>query len=433
MTKQLPNTNSDSSEEREFSHDKMAALIMGNTTFLTYSDTHEVLYYDKSSGIYKQNGEELIQQKVESQMAHLGLSTKCTSHYVSEVTGHIQRLTYKQRKDFNRFPAFLTLKNGTLDLTDQFVLTHSKEFRATIAVPIIYNKDAQCPAITKFLNEIVKPEDVPLLLEIIGWCLDADSGMQKLVMMLGSGANGKSTFLELLRAFIGPDNCSSVSLHQLTENKFSMAELYNKLVNIFGDLPAKGIKDVAPIKMLTGGDAMQAERKFQDPFSFVNKAKLIFSMNQLPSLPEDNLAIWRRLMLIDFPNQFTGTDADKNLLAKLTTEEELSGLLNLALQHLKDVQTKGEFSYFRTIDEVRREYLLKTDPALVFIKERCTEVSDSYISKENMYQAFVSFCQELKRPAPGKNQFGARLKSLDIVSERQDDWGIHEWVGLKLK
>ena len=189
MTKQLPNTNSDSSEEREFSHDKMAALIMGNTTFLTYSDTHEVLYYDKSSGIYKQNGEELIQQKVESQMAHLGLSSKCTSHYVSEVTGHIQMLTYKQRKDFNRFPAFLTLKNGTLDLTDQFVLTHSKEFRATIAVPIIYNKDAQCPAITKFLNEIVKPEDVPLLLEIIGWCLDADSGMQKLVMMLGSGAN----------------------------------------------------------------------------------------------------------------------------------------------------------------------------------------------------------------------------------------------------
>jgi putative DNA primase/helicase len=156
-------------------------------------------------------------------------------------------------------------------------------------------------------------------------------------------------------------------------------------------------------------------------------------MNQLPSLPEDNLAIWRRLMLIDFPNQFTGTDADKNLLAKLTTEEELSGLLNLALQHLKDVQTKGEFSYFRTIDEVRREYLLKTDPALVFIKERCNEVSDSYISKEDMYQAFVSFCQELKRPAPGKNQFGARLKSFDIVSERQDGWGIHEWVGLKLK
>jgi putative DNA primase/helicase len=366
-------------------------------------------------------------------MAHLGLSTKCTSHYVSEVTGHIQRLTYKQRKDFNRFPTFLTLKNHTLDLSDHTILPHNKEFRATIAVPTVYDPKAACPAIIKFLSEIVKPEDVTLLLEIIGWCLDANSGMQKLVMMLGSGANGKSTFLELLRAFIGPDNCSSVSLHQLTENRFSMAELYNKLVNIFGDLPPKGIKDISNIKMLTGGDAMPAERKFKDPFSFVNKAKLIFSMNELPSLPEDNLAMWRRIMLIDFPNQFTGTNADKNLLAKLTTDEELSGLLNLALQHLKDVQTKGEFSYFRTIDEVRREYLLKTDPALVFVKERCVEVSDSWISKEDMYQAFFVFCQKINRPAPGKNQFGARLKKLDVVSERQDDWYVHGWVGLKLK
>jgi len=156
-------------------------------------------------------------------------------------------------------------------------------------------------------------------------------------------------------------------------------------------------------------------------------------MNQLPSLPEDNLAMWRRIILIDFPNQFTGESADKNLIAKLTTEEELSGLLNLALQHLKSVQTKGRFSYYRSIDEVRREYLLKTDPALVFIKERCIEESDSRISKEDMYQAFVSFCQEVKRPALGKNQFGAKLKSLDIVSERQDDWGVHDWVGLKLK
>jgi len=433
MTDRLPDKIDNAREEKNFSHDRMAELIMDKNTFLTYADTHEILHYDKSAGIFKQNGQELIQQKVEAIMLQKGLSAKCTSHYVSEVVGHIQRSTYQPRDKFNRYPTLLTLKNGALNLEDHSIFPHRREFRATIAVPLVYNSEAQCPAISKFLGEIAKPEDVPLLLEIIGWCLDANSNMQKLVMLLGSGANGKSTFLQLLRAFIGPDNCSSESLHQLTENRFSMAELYNKLVNIFADLPPKGIKEISPIKMLTGGDSVSGEKKFQHSFTFVNKAKLIFSMNQLPSLPEDNLAMWRRIVLIDFPNQFTGVNADKDLLAKLTTEDELSGLLNLALHHLKDIQTKGEFSYFWSIDEVRREYLLKTDPAAVFVKERCIEVSDSWISKEDMYQAFVIFCQGMNRPAPGKNQFGARLKRLDIVSERQDERYIHGWVGLKLK
>lgn len=433
MTDRLPDKIDNVPEEKNFSHDRMAELIMHNMTFLTYADTGEILYYDKAAGIYKQNGQQLIQQKVETIMGLKGLLAKSTAHYANEVVGHIQRTTFTPREEFNKFPNLLTLKNGVLDLEDHYILPHRREFNATIAVPLIYNPEAQCPTITKFLSDIVKPEDVTLLLEVIGWCLDANSRMQKLVMLLGDGANGKSTFLGLLRAFVGSENCSSESLHQLTENRFSMAELYNKLVNIFGDLPAKGIKDVSNIKTLTGGDLLVAEKKFQNQFTFVNKAKLIFSMNQLPSLPEDNLAMWRRIILIDFPNEFTGKKDDKQIIDKLTTEEELSGLLNLALQHLKDVQTKGEFSYHKSIDDVRREYLLKSDPAVVFINERCIEVSDSHISKEDLYQAFVSFCKEVKRPAPGKNQFGARLNSLDIVSERQDERRIHEWVGLKLK
>ena len=436
MTSQLPNSLNDDSEgpkEKSFSHDKMAELIMSKYSFVTYADTGEILYYDNDTSIYKSNGKEIIQTRVEIEMSRKELSEQCTMHYVAEVSGHVQRLTYLPRAEFNASPNLLTLKNGVLDLETYSLVPHARVFRSTIMLPIVYDPKAKCPTISKFLKEVVKPEDVPLLLQIIGWCLDLNSGMQKLVILLGSGANGKSTFLELLRAFVGQENCSSVSLHQLSENRFIMAELYNKSVNIFGDLQGKGIKDISNLKMLTGGDAILGERKFQQPFTFHNKAKLIFSTNQLPAMPEDNMAIWRRMILIDFPNKFTEDKADKNLLSKLTTESELSGLLNLALAYLSTLKGDGHFAYHKSIEEVRRDYLLKTDPAIIFVKERCIEVSDNWISKEDMYQYFVIFCKDMNRPAPGKNAFGSRLKSYDVVSEKQEAWGEHGWVGLKLK
>jgi putative DNA primase/helicase len=223
-----------------------------------------------------------------------------------------------------------------------------------------------------------------------------------------------------------------VSLHRLSESRFSLAELYNKLVNIFADLPSKGLKDVSNLKMLTGGDAITAEKKFQHPFSFYNKAKLIFSTNNLPAMPEDGSAMWRRLVIIDFPYQFVGKRDDRHILEKMTTEKELSGLLNLALMNLKELKERGDFTYNKSLSDVRRLYLFRSDPVRVFVEEKCTQLSDTWISKEDLYQAFVGFCKEYRLPALGKNAFGRRMHALDIVSEKQGTWLEHGWVGLKL-
>ena len=208
-----------------------------------------------------------------------------------------------------------------------------------------YDPDADCPKIRKFISEIVQIKNIPLLEEIFGWCLDLDSPIQRAIVFVGEGANGKSTFLNVLVTFLGRENCVAVTLQSLSKNRFDKAQLFGKMANIHADLPASLITDTSVIKSLTGGDSISAEKKFQDGFTFVNRAKQIFSANQLPIIDDESPAIWRRIVLISFPNRFLGKNDDKDLIKKLTAHEELSGLFNIALQGLARIKEKGDFTY----------------------------------------------------------------------------------------
>src|SRR5208337_5133071 len=99
---------------------------------------------------------------------------------------------------------------------------------------------------------------------------------------IGDGSNGKSTLINLIKALIGLKNVSSRGLQELEMNRFAKADLYGKLANLYADLPDTALRSVGIFKMLTGGDPITAERKFQNPFKFISGAKLIFSCNKVP-------------------------------------------------------------------------------------------------------------------------------------------------------
>ena len=137
---------------------------------------------------------------------------------------------------------------------------------------------------------------------------------------------------------IGRENISSKTLHSLVKERFATADLYGKLANIFADLSAKRLQDVEAFKVLASGDRISAERKFEDSFEFEPTAKLIFSANTPPKPTEDmENAYYKRWMLILFNLRKycyvckKPIVKDPDLVEKLTTDEELSGLLSLAL------------------------------------------------------------------------------------------------------
>ena len=140
------------------------------------------------------------------------------------------------------------------------------------------------------------------------------------------------------------------------------------------------------------------------------------------------MAIWRRFIVVDFPFEFRGKAEDKNLLAKITTKEELSGFLNKVLDSLGRLKKNGDFSYERSVEDTRSKYLLVSNPSSAFIEEQCEFSPWASITKEELYQAFMKFCEEQKLPGLAKKAFGHKIKQAYTLSEERDTWR-----GIKLK
>ena len=128
-----------------------------------------------------------------------------------------------------------------------------------------------------------------------------------------------------------------------------LVDLFGKLANVFADLDRRALKGTSYFKTIVSGDSIDAERKFKSTFSFTPYAKLIFSANEIPHSSDNTFAFYRRWCIIPFNNKFEGEKADVNLLHKLTTPEELSGLLNRALQGLIRLIDNNGFTEPRSV------------------------------------------------------------------------------------
>ncbi|GAI75240.1 unnamed protein product, partial [marine sediment metagenome] len=278
-----------------------------------------------------------------------------------EIIAHIKHSTYVRRTEFNKEKWILNLRNGLYDIRSGKCSLHTREFLSTIRIPMTYDPKVECPQIQQFFTEILKEEDIPVIEELFGYCLIPDYRIQRAFLFTGDGANGKSTLLELLKSFIGKDNCTNLSIQVIESQRFAVASLFGKLVNLYADIPSTKMKHVGLFKMLTGGDTIGAEKKFKDAFSFTNYARLVFSTNKPPKVDEDTLAFWRRWIMINLPHKFEADKADTEILDKLTTEDELSGLLNVALRSLKRLLQQHRYSYEPSPDEIAARYRKASD------------------------------------------------------------------------
>jgi len=256
-------------------------------------------------------------------------------------------------------------------------------------------------------------------------------------MLVGSGANGKSTFIKLLKKFLGEKNCVAISLQQLTEDRFIKADLFGKLANLYADLSSNALKETGVFKILTGEDLVTADRKFKNPFTFYNYAKLIFSCNYAPRSPDDSDAYYRRWIVINFPNQFLPQLGNEktNILDELITDEELSGLLNKAIIALKNLLTRGKFTGQKTIQEIREEYIRISDSVGAFVIDMIEIDSNEFIEKKKLYSIYCEYCIKNKYPAVAENTFHKRLqKHIKVEDYRINILGKRSmcWKGIKI-
>jgi putative DNA primase/helicase len=392
-----------------------------------------IYFYHIERGIYCDDGVEFIEREAQKL-----LGSAATTYRINEVVNWVRRGTQTKLRDFDKDPYVINTLAGLLDIKTLELKEHTPDYPSLMQIPVFYDPRFDCTAIKRFLSEVLKPEDIPVIEELFGYCLLRQYPIQKAFLFVGEGSNGKSTLIELLRTFLGRTNCASLSFQELENDRFSRADLFMKLANLSADIPSKAMHHVGIFKMLTGGDEISADRKYRDRIKFVNFAKLVFSTNRPPKVyNEDSYAFWRRWVIIDFPNQFTD-NADKHLLAKLTTEEELAGLFNLAVKGLHRLLANSDFSCQSSPEEVAERYLTLSDPVLSFVNDCCELEHGVTVERSILYEAFTSYCKDRNISLMSKESFGRNLKnspSLTIGSTRPRDNGhrYYAWSGIRLR
>lgn len=363
----------------------LADELMADYSFI-YTGEKLYAYVD---GVYSARGEGLVRQQCRER-----LGDEARVNRVNEVIAHIQDMNIIDIDELNpeRYRHLINLKNGMYDYLEDRILPHSEEYLSTIRIPVVHEPQAECPTVDYYLATTLPPDCIYPAEELFGYALIPDTRYAKAFMLTGNGANGKSTFLRLLEAFIGSDNVSKVPLQELDGNRFKRADLLGKLINLFADLDSRALLGSSYFKTIVTGDTIDAERKHCDPFSFRPFARLVFSANETPGARDTSFAYYRRWCIIPFPHQFVGRDADESLPSRMTQPCELSGLLNRALRGLRRLIENKGFTESETARGALEEYRRQNDTVMAFISDCCELVTNAEVERTELYGAYVEYC-----------------------------------------
>jgi len=231
-------------------------------------------------------------------------------------------------------------------------------------------------------------------------------------MLLGGGGQGKGVFLSVIREILGVGNVSASTLQTLVENRFATAGLYGKLANISGDVNDVMLSDSGIFKALTGDDLIRAEFKGKPEFNFLNRAKLLFSANQLPPTKDKSTGYFRRWVLIDFKREMV-KHPNTHLLAELL--EERSGIFNWMLEGAKRVSESG-FSYETDPEKMAAAYIERSEPVVKFLEECYIEDFDKHETSAEVFSAYNTWARENKMKRLSSKGFVNAMKNQTIFS-----------------
>ena len=327
----------------------------------------------------------------------------------------------------------VNVRNGILNLATGELKSHTPTWLSPIQIGAAWNPDAGCPHISSFVDDVVSSDTAKLVYEIAGLLCVPDMTFQTAVLLLGPGSNGKSTLIGLLHALVGVENVAHVGLHEMGSNRFAVAELYGKLANLCPDIPNRKPASVATFKAITGGDPITAERKYGHPFTFEPFSRFVFSANSVPDSPDTSPAYLRRWLVIPFPNRFEGDKADRNLLDKLTTPEELSGLLSLAVEAYRGLQERAHFSTAESTDQAKLAFEEDVAHVLTFLREKALVDAKADVDRAKLADAYRDWCEVEAHRAPlTRQKFFEEVRQHVPGISRKTVRGRPTWVGLGL-
>lgn len=320
---------------------------------------------------------------------------------------------------------YIAFKNGLYDIVEGCLVDFTPEMIITNRIEYNYVEDAYSEIADKTLNKLAVNDKCvrALLEEIIGYCFYRRSELRKSFVLIGDKANGKSTYLDMVKTLLGDINTSALDIQELGE-QFKTAELAGKLANIGDDIGDEFIPNPSIFKKLVSGDRLNVQFKYQKPFDFNNYAKLLFSANAIPRIKDKTGAVLDRLIIVPFDATFSRNDPDFDpyIKYKLREPEVMEYLIVLGIEGLKRVLENHGFSKSERVDKKIEEYNEDNNPIVTFFKEMDIEKDLYNQPVRDVFMAYEIFCTQNKLQSLGNMTFSKMVKrqfpDVDIVRVR---------------
>jgi P4 family phage/plasmid primase-like protien len=308
------------------------------------------------------------------------------------------------------------MANGIYDFKTGELLPHDSGFGFMSCVDYEYDPKAnECPTYERLLHNITlgRQELIDVLEEFIGYCVAGESyWLQKILILSGEGANGKSSLIKVMQKIIGTNSCGFVEIAQIAKDKFAAAELEGKLVNFSEEEDVNSFKDSKMLKRLTGDTAIQVQHKFEKPFMMLNKAKLVISYNEIPYIADLSVGFRRRLLPIP-----CDLDLEKNPSAKIENlhdkiEAELPAIFNRIVNAYKRFKRQGGFSEGDIIAATVKNTLEEGNKFIHWLNDWVIQDDDAFIAISEAYSHFQETCEEglSERYRTSKDAFAKKFR-----------------------
>lgn len=372
-------------------------VINNNDIAYITNGEKETLYYYLGDlhGYWRKTPTSYINQIVGKELdKQLGAwSAKREKDTVQYIQSHARRITAKE-SIYKAHPNKFNFKNAVFDWQSMKLIPHSKDYYFTSASGTALNtQNLDTPMLEKWFN-LSFGENAQTMKEFIGYIFyGTHSPINAFVVLLGNGNDGKSTFINRwLIPTVGNDNVAGISLGDLAGkniSEFKLSELQGKYLNAHSENSETPINDTARLKMLTGGDRVNASVKGKDDIVFINNAKMLFATNNLPSFRDNTNGMKRRIIVINF-NRIENFD---DVIDFNQVKEETPMFIYKCLEVAKKAIERKSFTITNSIQKANSDWLEDNDPIEGFLKENIEINPNIETPRDQIYNAYCNYCE----------------------------------------
>lgn len=385
---------------------------------------------DNTTIFYKFNRDKMVWEEKDFEI----IKKMANRDMGSDYTGHFLRQFKQSFKDHWKYTKFdemgldthqVMLKNGKI-LNTKTMKTRQAEKQdlALNRLDCVYDPEAEPERIEKFIKRTIDTnEGVKALQEYLGYCLKwPSSKYEKVLLILGYTDTGKSTLLDVFEEFFNGSNTTKMSFPQIgMERAFHVEKLKDSVVNFDKDMDDKEIPRKSRVKKVISNEEIHADPKGEKGYDFQPKTKFLIASNNAPDDNNATGAYYNRFLTLKATNRIDQEQKERDLVEKLTTEENMSWLLNWALEGLERLESNNMFSRELTEYETKKIWTKFGTSTDRFISDQISFKGEEErnIPTTDLFEVYEMWCDTKLHTPVSKRKFISQANDHPDMKKRK--------------